>query len=313
MFTLRISNIFAADTPAELQERTEALVREELSSSVNLDLFLRGALVIKHRELLRKIFAPKYVVALKDLLERFHGKMSDVVTVEETSLTRSDEFWDLMRHVTNEIPTLQYNDLRALRDEGKWGFQPRALFVAIACNSIAAAVQGWDQTGTNGANLFWPNDFGIPIADCGSKDILKESECGKNSLLVGLVNAAPYIIITLFASWISDPLNHSLGRRGTIFAGAILSLVAPLGSALTQSWPQLLICRLILGVGMGLKEVTVPVFSAEIDPPEIRGALVMSWQIWTAAGILLGSCANLVALEMSQNRNLIWRYREFKI
>lgn len=61
---------------------------------------------------------------------------------------------------------------------------------------------------------------------------------------------------------------------------------------------------------MGLKEVTVPVFSAEIAPPEIRGALVMSWQIWTAAGILLGSCANLVALEMSQNPDLIWRYRK---
>ena len=29
---------------------------------------------------------------------------------------------------------------------------------------------------------------------------------------------------------------------------------------------------------MGLKEVTVPVFSAEIAPANIRGGLVMTWQ-----------------------------------
>lgn len=44
---------------------------------------------------------------------------------------------------------------------------------------------------------------------------------------------------------------------------------------------------------MGLKEVTVPVFSAENAPTNIRGALVMSWQLWTAFGIFLGTCANL--------------------
>jgi hypothetical protein len=35
---------------------------------------------------------------------------------------------------------------------------------------------------------------------------------------------------------------------------------------------------------MGLKEVTVPVFSAENAPAIIRGGLVMSWQLWTAFG-----------------------------
>jgi sugar porter (SP) family MFS transporter len=44
---------------------------------------------------------------------------------------------------------------------------------------------------------------------------------------------------------------------------------------------------------MGLKEVTVPVFSAEVAPANIRGGLVMTWQTWTAFGIFLGTCANL--------------------
>ncbi len=41
---------------------------------------------------------------------------------------------------------------------------------------------------------------------------------------------------------------------------------------------------MLLGIGMGLKEVTVPVFSAEVAPTNIRGGLVMSWQVWTAFG-----------------------------
>lgn len=38
-------------------------------------------------------------------------------------------------------------------------------------------------------------------------------------------------------------------------------------------------CRVLLGIGMGLKEVTVPVLSAENAPTNVRGGLVMSWQI----------------------------------
>lgn len=89
------------------------------------------------------------------------------------------------------------------------------------------------------------------------------------------------------AGWLSDPINHAIGRRGTIFLAAIFSLLAPIGSATTQHWGQLVACRVLLGIGMGLKEVTVPVFSAEVAPTMIRGGLVMSWQVWTAFGIFL--------------------------
>lgn len=57
---------------------------------------------------------------------------------------------------------------------------------------------------------------------------------------------------------------------------------------------------------MGLKEVTVPVFSAEVAPTNIRGGLVMSWQVWTAFGILLGTCANLIFANVGKND---WRFQ----
>lgn len=55
---------------------------------------------------------------------------------------------------------------------------------------------------------------------------------------------------------------------------------------------------------MGLKEVTVPVYSAENAPTNIRGGLVMSWQVWTAFGIFLGTCANLIVADVGP---IAWR------
>jgi MFS family permease len=81
------------------------------------------------------------------------------------------------------------------------------------------------------------------------------------------------------AAWISDPVNHFLGRKGTIFVAAIFSLCAPFGQGLAQTWGQIIASRVLLGLGMGLKEVTVPVYSAEVAPTIIRGGLVMSWQV----------------------------------
>ncbi|OAA37413.1 sugar transporter [Metarhizium rileyi] len=185
------------------------------------------------------------------------------------------------------IEDLDESDRAALREEvtHRWK-HPWALYYTIVLNSIAAAIQGWDQASSS----------------CGP--VANEGDCAKNSWIIGFTNAMPYITICLFAGWISDPLNHWLGRRGVILIGAIFSLLAPFGMGLSQTWGQLAACRMLLGIGMGLKEVTVPVFSAENAPAIIRGGLVMSWQMWTAFGIFLGTCANLA---VGRAGDIAWR------
>ncbi|KAL1968961.1 hypothetical protein VTN77DRAFT_795 [Rasamsonia byssochlamydoides] len=200
------------------------------------------------------------------------------------------------------IEELDENERRALREEvtHRWK-HPFILYYTIVLNSIAAAIQGWDQTGSNGANLTFWDDLGIP--DSGPV-CTAAGTCSRNAWIVGFINSAPYIAICLLVSWFADPLNHWIGRRGVIFIGAIFSLLAPIGSGLVKTWGQLVACRILLGAGMGLKEVTVPVFSAENAPTSIRGGLVMSWQLWTAFGIFLGTCANLVVVKVGR---IAWR------
>jgi hypothetical protein len=59
-----------------------------------------------------------------------------------------------------------------------------------------------------------------------------------------------------------------------------------------------------MGLGMGLKAATVSIFASECAPAAIRGALVMSWQMWTAFGIFLGLCANLAVYKVGP---IAWR------
>ncbi|GJJ14059.1 hypothetical protein Clacol_008316 [Clathrus columnatus] len=195
------------------------------------------------------------------------------------------------------VKGLESYELEALRNETlhKWR-QPRALYLTVILCSIGAAVQGWDQTGSNGANLSFPNEFGIPTDSGPNQD--------RNNWLVGLVNSAPFIGSAFCGCWLSDPLNFYLGRRGTIFIAAIFCIIPVIGSAFTQNWPQLFICRILLGIGMGAKASTVPIYAAENTPASIRGGLVMCWQLWTAFGIFLGFCANLVLFRVGR---IAWR------
>ena len=64
---------------------------------------------------------------------------------------------------------------RVYERDHKW-HGPFMLWYSIALCAIGAATQGWDQTGSNGANLSFPEEFGI-------------AGKGKDEWIVGIINA----------------------------------------------------------------------------------------------------------------------------
>jgi hypothetical protein len=85
-----------------------------------------------------------------------------------------------------QIPNITATELQALELESdqKWK-QPKTLYFTIMVCSIGAIEQGWAQASMNGANLYFPKEFGI-----GSSDF-------KGTLLVGLINSAIYLSTAL--------------------------------------------------------------------------------------------------------------------
>ena len=87
---------------------------------------------------------------------------------------------------------------------------------------------------------------------------------------------------------LTQPLNAILGRRGTILLTCLFSIVSCLLQAISQNWRMMVGFRILLGVGIGLKSATIPIYTSECAPAKFRGALVMFWQFFTALGIMLG-------------------------
>ena len=99
----------------------------------------------------------------------------------------------------------------------------------------------------------------------------------------------------------SDPLQSShLGRRGAIFTLACLCIVASIGAAsVSHNWWHLLICRAILGLGLGAKASVTPIFGAEVSPSHLRGMLVMNWQLFDGKSPSYGSITTRTRLGLT--------------
>ncbi|KAL8951384.1 MAG: hypothetical protein Q9222_002634 [Ikaeria aurantiellina] len=193
---------------------------------------------------------------------------------------------------------LDEGEQRALTYERdhKW-HGPFMLWYSISLCAVGAATQGWDQTGSNGANLSFPREFGL-------QDDQGNYYSGADEWIDGSVNAIIFLTAGLIGAFIVDPLNKYFGRRGEIFITACILTATPIGSAFTQSWQGLFAARFVLGIGIGAKNATVPIYSAEMAPARIRGALVMFWQLWVVAGIFLGFCANVIVKDTG---DISWR------
>ncbi|CAL5874040.1 uncharacterized protein PFLUO_LOCUS8326 [Penicillium psychrofluorescens] len=201
------------------------------------------------------------------------------------------------RYAAVEGLTAPEKELLRREFANRWS-QPWKMYAVVALCSLSAAVQGMDETVVNGAQIFYKPQFGI--ADNGSR----------SSWLAGLVNAAPYLCCAVLGSWLTVPFNHHFGRRGTIFLTCCFSAITCLWQGFVNTWWHMLLARFMLGLGIGPKSSTVPVYAAETAPPAIRGALVMQWQAWTAFGIFLGYAADLIFFQVADVPGIVglnWR------
>lgn len=88
-------------------------------------------------------------------------------------------------------------------------------------------------------------------------------------------------------------LGDVLGRRRTIILASVMQMIGAFLMASSFPFSQLVVARVILGLGHGGQLATVPVWQSEISPASKRGAHVATTGIFAAMGLTLGLLVDL--------------------
>lgn len=93
-------------------------------------------------------------------------------------------------------------------------------------------------------------------------------------------------------AWYAGRLADGWGRRNVMLLGAAMFLVSSTGSAFAFSVPDLLVWRVIGGLGIGIASVIAPAYISEVAPASGRGALGSLQQLAITIGQLVVLSSN---------------------
>lgn len=89
------------------------------------------------------------------------------------------------------------------------------------------------------------------------------------------------------------------GRKFPLSLCGILLSIAAVGPIFCETYLQLVFCRILAGVGIGITSMLSPLYLSEISPAGDRGKLVALYQFAVTLGILSGYLANAYILKLN--------------
>lgn len=101
-------------------------------------------------------------------------------------------------------------------------------------------------------------------------------------------------------------IGDVLGRRKTIFGGAISTLIGEAISCTSFELPQLFIGRIITGMGVGILATVVPVWQSECSQATNRGRHVVIDGIFITSGYAISYWINFLFSHIAQH-SVSWR------
>ncbi|MCO5613567.1 hypothetical protein L7F22_067844 [Adiantum nelumboides] len=163
---------------------------------------------------------------------------------------------------------------------GLCGVQLSFMIGAVASSGFL--LLGYDQ-GVMSGLLTLPSFTEIfPEIDTTRNKAGTSSESTLQGLTIGLYEIG-CLIGALSCLWLGD----LWGRRAVIWVGTIWMVVGAIIQASSFGLPQLIVGRIIGGIGNGMHTATIPMWQSECSPPHKRGKLVMIEGLLITGGIAM--------------------------
>lgn len=150
------------------------------------------------------------------------------------------------------------------------------LFIALAA-AFGGFLFGYDTAVISGTIGFVKSKFAL--------DTVMEGWF-VSSALVGCIAGVA------FAGEVSD----RFGRKKSLIASGLLFSISAIGCAICASHTELIIYRLLGGVGVGVASMLSPLYISEVSPANIRGRMVALYQFAITLGILCAYFGNALLL-----------------
>lgn len=123
----------------------------------------------------------------------------------------------------------------------------------------------------------------------GDKDV--SNYCRFDSELLTVFTSSLYIaglVATLFAS----SVTRRFGRRTSILIGGTVFVIGSVFGGAAVNVYMLLLNRILLGVGLGFTNQSIPLYLSEMAPPQYRGAINNGFELCISIGILIANLIN---------------------
>ena len=159
------------------------------------------------------------------------------------------------------------------------------LNLLVGFSAISGFLFGYDTGIVSGALVSSQDDFQLTSFE---HEVVVSS-----TILTAIVGAA-----------VAVPLNRRFGRRPAIIVASVTFCAGSILLGLAPSLWVLICGRLVVGIGIGIGSMVVPMYISEISPPEQRGTLVTINNVFCPGGQFVAACVS-AALAESPNG---WRW-----
>ncbi|XVF54933.1 hypothetical protein PTKIN_Ptkin05aG0220500 [Pterospermum kingtungense] len=169
------------------------------------------------------------------------------------------------------------------------------LLVVLSCMMAATGgiIFGYDLGISGGVTSMEPflKKFFPKVYTKMKEDTKISNYCKFDSQLLTSFTSSLYIA-GLISSFFASPVTRAFGRKPSILIGGVAFLAgSALGGAAINVY-MLILGRVLLGVGIGFANQSVPLYISEMALPRHRGGMNIGFQCGVGIGVLLANLVN---------------------
>ncbi|KAL7611861.1 hexose carrier protein HEX6 [Lactuca sativa] len=168
-------------------------------------------------------------------------------------------------------------------------------FVVLSCMVAATGgiIFGYDIGISGGVTSMEPflKKFFRKVYTKMEEDTKISNYCKFDSQLLTSFTSSLYVA-GLIATFFASPITRAFGRKPSILIGGVAFLAGAAFGGAAYNIYMLIIGRVLLGVGVGFANQSVPLYLSEMAPSRYRGAFNMGFQFCVGIGVLAANLLN---------------------